>query len=38
MHTPEDRIAHINLNYWLNQMKATIAIASQLAIPLEPNK
>jgi hypothetical protein len=32
-HTPLDSIAHMNLDYWLEQIKATIAIASYLAVP-----
>jgi hypothetical protein len=33
-HSHEDRIAYINLDYFLEQMKATTAIAAHLAIPL----
>jgi hypothetical protein len=38
MHSENDTIAQINLDYWLEQMKATTAIASHLAIPLGPVK
>jgi len=31
MHSPQDDIANMNLDYWLEQIKATIAIAAQLA-------
>jgi hypothetical protein len=34
MHTPQDSIAHMNLDYWLEQMKATVAIAAHLAVPI----
>jgi hypothetical protein len=34
-HTSEDNIAHMNLDYWLEQVKATTAIAAHLAIPLQ---
>jgi hypothetical protein len=33
-HTPGDTIAHMNLDYWEEQIKATIAIAAYLAIPV----
>jgi hypothetical protein len=35
-HLPEDTLAHMNVDYWVEQMKATIAIALQLAGPLVP--
>jgi hypothetical protein len=34
MHTPMDTISHMNVDYWLEQIKATTAIAAQLAIPI----
>jgi hypothetical protein len=33
-HGPGDNIAHMNLDYWLEQMRATVAIAAHLAIPI----
>lgn len=33
MHTAEDTIAHMNLDYWEEQIKATVAIAAHLAVP-----
>jgi len=33
-HTAQDTIAHMNLDYWLEQMKATVAIAAQLVVPI----
>lgn len=38
MHSVKDTIAYINLDYWLEQMKATTAIAAHLAVPLEPEE
>jgi hypothetical protein len=35
-HAPSDSIAQMNLDYWLEQIKATTAIAAHLAIPLTP--
>ncbi len=35
-HLPEDTIAHLNIDYWVEQMKATVAIAIQLAGPVVP--
>lgn len=35
MHTPQDEIAHMNLDYWLEQIRATVAIAAHLAVPIE---
>ncbi len=37
-HTPQDSIAHMNLDYWLEQVKATVAIAAHLAIPVTAEK
>ena len=37
-HTPQDEIAHMNLDYWLEQMKATTAIAAHLAVPVAVKK
>ena len=34
MHTPQDEIAQLNLDYWLEQVKATVAIAAHLAVPV----
>jgi hypothetical protein len=34
-HTPLDNIANMNLDYWIEQIKATTAIAAHLAIPAE---
>ena len=33
-HQPGDSVAHMNLDYWLEQMKATAAIAAHLAVPV----
>jgi hypothetical protein len=33
-HTTQDSIARMNLDYWLEQMKATTAIAAHLAVPI----
>lgn len=33
-HTSGDNIEHMNLDYWMEQMKATTAIAAHLAIPV----
>ncbi len=33
-HTPQDNIAHMNIDYWLEQIKATTAIAAHLAVPI----
>ena len=38
MHSENDTIAHINLDYWLEQMKATTAIAAHLAVPITVEK
>ena len=37
-HTSQDSIAHMNLDYWLEQVKATTAIAGQLAVPIAVEK
>jgi hypothetical protein len=37
-HTSQDSIAHMNLDYWLEQMKATTAIAAHLAVPIAVKK
>ncbi len=34
MHTSNDSIAQLNLDYLLEQMNATIAIAAHLAVPI----
>jgi hypothetical protein len=34
MHTPEDNVAHLNIDYWLEQIKASIAFAVHLLVPL----
>jgi len=34
VHSPEDNIAHMNLDYWEEQIKATIAITAHLAVPV----
>lgn len=31
MHKDEDTIAHLNLDYWHEQLKATVAFAGRLA-------
>jgi hypothetical protein len=36
-HTSEDSIAHMNLDYWLEQVEATIAIAARMAVPVVVN-
>jgi hypothetical protein len=36
-HSTNDTIAHMNLDYWLEQIKATIAIAAHLAVPVRDN-
>jgi hypothetical protein len=33
-HSPEDSIAHMNLDYWTEQIKATVAIIAHLAVPV----
>lgn len=33
-HTSQDSIAHMSLDYWLEQVKATTAIAARLAVPV----
>lgn len=33
-HRPQDTIAHLNLNYWYEQIKAAIVIAAKLAGPV----
>jgi hypothetical protein len=33
-HKEQDIIANMNLDYWLEQMKATVAIAARLAVPI----
>lgn len=38
MHTPQDEIARMNLDYWLEQVKATVAIAAHLAGPIAIGK
>lgn len=35
MHKSGDTLATLNLGYWLEQMKATIAIAAHLAEPVD---
>jgi hypothetical protein len=34
-HTPEDTVAHMNLDYWEEQIKATLVTAAHLAVPVE---
>jgi hypothetical protein len=33
-HSPQDTITHMNLDYWEEQIKATIATAAHLAVPV----
>jgi len=33
-HKPEDTIAAMNLNYWEEQIKATLVTAAHLAVPV----
>lgn len=33
-HSSEDTIAHMNLDYWEEQIKATVATAAHLAVPI----
>jgi hypothetical protein len=33
-HNPEDTIDNMNLDYWLEQIRATMAIAADLAVPI----
>jgi hypothetical protein len=33
-HSPQDTISNMNITYWLEQIKATIAIATQLVGPI----
>jgi hypothetical protein len=33
-HSPQDTYAHMNSGYWVEQIKATIAIAARLAVPV----
>jgi hypothetical protein len=35
MHTPEDLVANMYLDYWFEQIKATTAIAAHLAGPVD---
>jgi len=35
MHTPKDKISNMNLDYWMEQIKATTVTAAHLAIPTE---
>jgi hypothetical protein len=37
VHTSQDSIAYMNLDYWLEQVKATTAIAAHLAVPVTPD-
>jgi len=37
-HTTQDTIAHMNLDYWFEQIKATVAIAAQLVVPIAADK
>lgn len=32
-HSPQDNIAHMNLDYWVEQIKVTIAATAYLAVP-----
>lgn len=34
MHSPNDTLAHLNLPYWTEQTKATLATAAHLAVPV----
>lgn len=34
VHSPQDNIAHMNLDYWVEQIKATIAATAHLAVPI----
>lgn len=36
MHSPQDNVAHLNVDYWLEQIKATVAVAARLAGPVRP--
>jgi hypothetical protein len=38
VHSPQDNIAHMNLDYWEEQIKATIASAAHLAVPVTCTK
>jgi hypothetical protein len=33
-HKAQDTIDHMNLDYWFEQIKATVAIAAQLVVPI----
>lgn len=35
MHTSQDTSAHLNLDYWLEQVKATVAVVAHLAVPYQ---
>jgi hypothetical protein len=37
-HTTEDSIAHMDLDYWLEQIKATTVIVAHLAVPISTEK
>ncbi len=37
-HSPEDTIPHMNVGYWLEQIKATVAFAADLAGPIEETR
>lgn len=33
-HSAQDTVARLNLDYWMEQVKATTAIAAELAVPV----
>lgn len=37
MHSAKDTVANINLDYLMEQIKATVALATQLAEPIAAN-
>ena len=37
-HTPQDNIAHMNLDYWEEQIKASVATVAHLAVPAGEKK
>jgi len=37
-HTAQDSIAHMNLDYWLEQIKASVVFAASMAGPLTIEK
>ncbi len=34
-HTPQDTVATMDIDYWNEQMKATLAVVAHLAVPVQ---